>query len=380
MARLTRPGRRANHSGSITWRRDGRWQVRITLPDGRRRSYYAPSEDEAEALLARLRADLARGALADPGTLTVADLAERWLSDIRHTRAPGTLRSYEGQARRYILPAIGTVRLSRLGPRHAHLVVEYAREVGLAESSIRTLQTTTRAMFNFGIDLGVIAHNPMERMKLARLGRRKLPIESAEQIAALVEQLSMSRYRTAFMLGLGLGLRIGEVCGLRWQDVDLDAGIVRIRHSVETRGGVVTFGDLKSPSARRDLPLPSFIVSALKAERVAQAGRRLRHGHEWEDYDLVCSTYRGRPIDGKSLRKNLRACCDAAGVPRITFHHLRHLCGSILAAEGVPVKIAQQILGHASSSTTLDIYTHGRPDLLREAAEAMDRLFGRSPA
>jgi integrase len=206
---------------------------------------------------------------------------------------------------------------------------------------------------------------------------RDLPISSAQEIARLLEaiQQSPSPYRVVLTLGIGLGLRSGEARGVRWRDIDFERRIVHIRNNVVCHDRVWEFTPLKTRSSRRDLPLPEFVINELKAERRRQAERRLQAGPGWIDHDLV-ATFSGKPISHASLAKELVRLRDRTGLDGLVFHHLRHLCATVMMLNNVPPRIAQSILGHATPQTTMRVYQHVNVDALRDATEVLNSIFG----
>lgn len=170
-----------------------------------------------------------------------------------------------------------------------------------------------------------------------------------------------------------LGLRRGELLGLRWQDTDLDARKMHIAVSQQTEAGKLTLGTSKTESSTRTLPLPSVLVPILRAHHVRQLEDKAKNRPQWQDHGLVFCTSVGTPIGPRNLVRDFKKLLARAELPNV---RLRHTCASLLAAHGVPVRMAQEILGHANSATTQDIYTHVYQDSKQEVADLIDRLFG----
>jgi integrase len=369
---MARP-KRAQNTGSISARprSDGRFEARLTLPDGSRRSFYGKTWREAEAKLIRARRDLEMGNLPDPGRMTVADLWEEYARVNQETLTPRSMRLRTSHWRCHIAPLVGHVRLSSLTPVHIQRVVSAAREAELANTTVRDIFANLRAILEQVVQWNLIVSNPTDRIKAPRVGEsRELPIDHPDQITALMREARTCPLETAIVLGIGLGLRSSEVRGLRWRDLDLAANVVRVRHAMDIVKGEPVFTGLKSRASRRDLPLPAFVAQALRTERRRQAERRLKHGPAWRDLDLVIS-FSGGPVSNTTLNRHLRLVCEAAQVPPITFHHLRHLCATILLMHDVAPRVAQGVLGHASVSTTMRIYQHVQESMLTEAAVVM---------
>ena len=153
-------------------------------------------------------------------------------------------------------------------------------------------------------------------------------------------------------------MRRGEVLGLRWQDLDLDAGLLRVRQQLGRVSGKLRTGPLKTRAGNRDLPIPAQARSALLARQQQQAVDRDAFGRAWQDTRLIFTTHSGRPIEPRNLVRSFRRICDHNNLRVIKVHHLRHTTASLLKKLHVPPRDAQMILGHAHISTTMQIYTH----------------------
>jgi integrase len=173
-------------------------------------------------------------------------------------------------------------------------------------------------------------------------------------------------------------MRRGEVLGLRWQDVDLDASRLRIRQQIGRVSGELRTGPVKTRAGNRDFPIPSQARSALLIRRQQQAADREAFGRAWQDSGLVFTTRSGRPVEPRNLVRSFRRICDDNKVRMIKVHHLRHTTASLLKKLHVPPRDAQMILGHAHVSTTMQIYTHVDEEARDDALTGLDRLLGGS--
>jgi integrase len=186
-------------------------------------------------------------------------------------------------------------------------------------------------------------------------------------------------------VALSVGLRQGEVLGLRWEDVDLKKGTLTIRKQLQVIDGQPTFTDPKSRKGRRTIPLPNSVLTTLKQHRTRQLEERLAARARWqEQWRLVFCTPIGTPIDDSNLRKHFKRLVERTGLkqeiaragrPPILFHDMRHSAASFLATRGVHPSVAQAILGHANVSTTLPVSTNVGHDTMREATDLMGDLF-----
>jgi len=371
--------KRPDNTGSVSMRQraDGRWEARLTIPGGKRRSFYGATWEEAEAKMIAARSELEKGRLAEPGRATVRTLGEEFFRLNPLSLRETTVRSRKSYFKCWIEPLIGDVPLRKLTAQHVHTVRTAQRDAGKKAGTINGTLATMSNIFAYGVSANLLQQNPAAGLDWDPApDPRDLPIENAEQIELLLTACRASNYRTALMLGIGLGLRSGEARGLRWRDVDFDNRIVRIRNGVAFRDGESYFQPLKTRSSRRDLPMPDFIFDELKLARKVQAEKRLRLGPLWKDHDLVCSNF-GTILSHATLAKEMLRIRNKTGIDELVFHHLRHLCATMLMINNVPPRIAQAILGHATSQTTLRIYQHVNSASLREAAEVLNAVFAR---
>jgi len=176
-----------------------------------------------------------------------------------------------------------------------------------------------------------------------------------------------------------LGLRVGEVCGLSWPDVDLAAGTLKVRQQVQPVGkGRVQLAPLKTAASRRTLTLPAMLIATLKAHKVRQLEERLLAGARWVPGDLVFSLRDGRMVRPEQARHAFSDVLRAANVPQVKFHTLRHTAATLLLQDGTPLFDVSRILGHAEIGITANTYGHLVEDMTAGAAARMDRLLARA--
>ncbi|CAN5296302.1 hypothetical protein BH24CHL7_BH24CHL7_04500 [soil metagenome] len=179
------------------------------------------------------------------------------------------------------------------------------------------------------------------------------------------------------MTAVGLGMRQGELLGLRWSDVNLDTGLLSVRHTLQRR--TYQLAEPKTERGRRTLAMPGIVTLALREHRRRQVAERLAAGPMgWQDRDLICTTPRGTALDTRNVTGALQAALERAGLPRVTFHSLRHACATLLIEQGEELAVVSRLLGHANLSTTADVYAHLTRGMQQRAADRMDTILGRS--
>ncbi len=189
-----------------------------------------------------------------------------------------------------------------------------------------------------------------------------------------LEQVKGDRLEALYGVAIALGLRQSEAFGLRWHDVDLDRGLLTVRHQLRVVDGEPMFVEPKSRRSRRTVTLPAPVLALLKRHRTQQKVEQVESAR-WRDHQLVFCTPIGTPLDGSNVRKHFATHLAAADLPAIRFHDLRHSAASLLAVRGVSQRVVMEILGHTQMATTSNVYTHITSDSMKEATDRMADLF-----
>lgn len=195
-------------------------------------------------------------------------------------------------------------------------------------------------------------------MKPPKLSRTRVEALTPEKARAVVEAFEGHRLHALVGLTLALGLRCSEALGLRWSDVNLDAGTITVRGQYQRIGGTWTYRPLKTDGSDRTLGLPAFALSLLREHRLAQAETRLRAGLLWQPHDLVFPRDDGAPQDRTSVSHMFAKRLRRAGLSPMRFHDLRHGAASLLLAEGHRLREIMEILGHSQIAITANFYAH----------------------
>lgn len=279
---------------------------------------------------------------------------------------PATIRSYESDSRRYLIPALGTIRLGELRRKDVQRLVDRLRagdpEVqrkGLAGSTIRNILDPLRVVCRRALEDDEIQTNPTDRLRLPALSSKPRQVASRDRAATLLDALpdaDRALWTTLFYAGL----RIGEARALRWHHVDFEAGLIRVEAAWDD---VVGEQGTKTAAGVRTVPLTGRVRAALAAHKLA-TGRQ-------ED-ELCFGRTRQDAFVRSTVRSKALAAWRAAGLDPLSPHEARHTCASYLAAAGVPIKDVQTALGHADVRTTLNIYAKAVPGWEREAAARLD--------
>lgn len=330
---------------------------------------------DAERVLAETITEIQRGTYVEPACLSVAEYLARWYDACSATVKLNT-RARWLRGVRVWSDLLGHVPLGRLTP----LDVQYAlgRLPQLSDGSRRTYFSVLRSALDQAVKWGLLPRNPAQGARPPARSSREVQVWDEEQAGRFLETARSTRLYALFYTALATGMRLGELLGLTWGDVDLDAGAIQVRRSLATcvdRAGEPHWQEPKTAAGRRRVPIGAEALEVLRQHRRGQLEERLRAGPGWCDYGLVFCNRRGGPLFKSNVDRALAACCRKAGVPRIRFHDLRHTHATLLLRQGVHPKVVSERLGHASVRITLDTYSHVLPDTQEEAVRAMERAL-----
>src|SRR5919107_4304262 len=369
----------------ITKRKDGLFQGMYTAqtPDGPKRQYiYGRKYGDVQRKLAEAMGDAAKGIYFDDENQTVAQYMERWLEDsARGDLGHRAYHNYKLQISRHISPAFGTLKLSKLTAAHIQSLYAAKLRDGLKPASVRYIHAVLHRALGQAVRFNLIAVNPASSVDPPKIRQDEITPLDAEQTRTLLDAAKSDTHEPLYVLSLTTGLRMGEALGLKWSDIDLDRGTLRVNRQLQRirrdgeKSGTLEFSEPKNAS-RRTLDLPQRAVEALRSHRKEQMEEQLRAGSEWQDNGLVFVSIKGTPLDAQNIvNRHFKPLLKRAGLPVIRWHDLRHTCATLLLGRSVHPKLVQHLLGHASITMTLDRYSHWIPSMGRHAAEGMDEAL-----
>ena len=370
--------------GHITKRGKGSWAVVVDLgrdpTTGKRKQLWRSvkgSKREAEALLVHLLAQRENGIDTPPGRITVAEYLQQWLSVYAQPNtAPKTFRRYEQIVRVHLLPVIGGTPLAKLRPLHIQEVYTQVLEKGVSARTALHCHRVLREALQHALKWQLIPRNPADAVQPPRPQRYEIAAMGPDEVKRLLAAADETRYGDLIHLAAMTGLRQGELIGLRWQDVDLETGILHVRQTCQwlSRVGFV-FRQPKTYRSARPVALSPASVARLHQHRLRQLEDRLAAGPAYQDSGLVFANALGAPVHPTNLRRTWLRIAEQAGLPRLRFHDIRHAHASLLLQQGVHPKIVSERLGHSGVAITLDTYSHVLPSLQAQAASGLDALL-----
>jgi integrase len=368
--------KRGNNEGSIYQREDGRWTAQLTLDKGKRKYIYGKTRREVQEKLTAAMREVQQGVPLPSGRLTLGQFLARWLEQSAKPRVrPKTYVSYEGTVRLHIVPALGKVPMHQVTPDRVQQLLNEKRAAGLSARSVAYIRTVLRIALTQAEKWAMVSRNVAALADSPRVERHKVRPLSPDQAREFLATVRGDRLEALYTVALALGLRKGEALGLLWEDVELDAGSVTIRHQLQRVSGRKELVATKTQESNRAIALPPAVVDALRTHRIRQLEERLLAGERWRDSGHVFTSSVGTPLDERGVTRKFQRSRERAGLPPMRFHDLRHSAASLLLAQGVPMRMITELLGHTTIGTTADLYTHILPELRRDTADKMQAIL-----
>ncbi|MFB7758480.1 tyrosine-type recombinase/integrase [Streptomyces sp. NPDC056121] len=321
-----------------------------------------PSDYRVAGLLSRGQPAVRR----DPRKVGLSKLGENHRSAAK----------YEVHVRLYLVPMLGTKRLESLSVADVRRFLNRLERESTAATA-KESHKVLRSALSAACHEELITRNVVSLVEPPRVESRDLSPWSLDETLDFLTAARKDPLYAAFMLAIALGFHRGEIVGLRWQDVDLDKRVIRVRKRWQRVGGEVYDDDPKGRRRKQALPLPAICVAPLRWQRLRQAALRERAGDRWAESDYVFTTRTGRPIEPRNVFRSFTRVAGNAGLRVIRLHDARHGTATLLTAAGVAPRVVMEILGHSQIAVTMNVYTHVVQDTQREAVGHMDRLLRR---
>jgi integrase len=374
-------GKRGNGEGSIYFDASvGVYRAAVTLPDGQRKRVSAKTRKACQAKLVELQGQLRAGIPAGSAD-RLGPFLTWWLGTLE-ARAEGgrlsrnTVDNERWAVESWIMPTLATKRLRDLQPEDVEALLATMVAAGRSRSAIGRVRTYLAQALAVAERRGKVARNVA---RVAEMPATSRPAErrslTQDQAKALLAAAAGHRLEALFVTGLMLGLRPGELTGLRWVDVDLGAGVLAVRGSMKIERSTLRLGETKTPRSRRTLTIPAAVLTALEGHRRRQLEEKMRARKTWVDTGLVFTTEIGTPQDPANLRREFAKLTDKAGLGRWTPNELRHSTASLLSAAGVRLEVIADILGHTSTRMLEQHYRHQVRPTIDAHVEVMAALF-----
>ena len=370
-------------AGMIRKRGKRSWEVRIELGrdpvTGKRRFRHRSirgTKRDAERALTESLHQRDHGTDVRPARVTVRDFLHRWLSDhaAGHV-APSTLTRYRQIVGR-LTPLLGALRLQELRPEHIQEAYARLRDDGLAPRTVVHHHRVLRTALQQAVRWQLLSRNPTDAVTPPRPQDREMRALRPEEVRLLLVACDDPDLRAVIHTAIATGLRLGELLGLRWADLDLDGGTAAITRAAQYLPATgVTLRPPKTFRGRRTIALSDETLRTLRSLRTRQIERRLACGPVYQNLDLVFPAAAGALQPPYRVSQAFHRLMASTDLGAVRFHDLRHTAATLMLRAGVPTKIVSTRLGHATASLTLDTYSHVTVDMQRDAANAIDEVL-----
>ena len=333
----------------------------------RRREWHSgyKTKGEANKALVAMLGEADKGIHVEPSTLTVRSYVEtQWLRSLETSNLrESTVEMYRRSVRSYVLPHLGALKLRDVTPARVAAWLETLKAAGIGDRTIEVAAITAGKLFRSAFDRELISRNPCDNAAVREARphpKAKAPtVWSTEETKRFLDSQAGDRLFALWRVAATTGLRRGELAALRWSDLDLNAGSLRVSHTLAVVGYKVAESEPKTEKSRRTVGLDSATVSALKAHRTRQAEEMFAIGRRpGKDGYVFTANPQGDAFHPQRFTQILEAKAKAAGLPPIHLHCLRHGHATHALEAGVPMKVVQERLGHSSIAITSDIYSH----------------------
>jgi integrase len=384
---------------NIYHRKDGRWEGQyyydINPKTGRRRklSCYGQTEKEAKEKLLRTMSEIKSGTYIEKNNLTLESWLNQWLEVYARPKVKqSSYINYRLYITKHITPDIGKLKLIDL---RVDLFQKFFNEKaesgrldgkgGLSEKTLRNMYTMLSTALKQAYENGLIRRNFVELVKLPKVTKKEMRVLTLSEEQKLLNAIKVSdeRYKIGVLICLCTGIRVGELCGLQWQDIDEITHVLSIRRTLnrlptmdKSKGKTeLVIGTPKSDKSIRNIPLPTFLIDNIREYKVQRDAERAVAGDIYDKRGFIICNEIGRPVEPRTMEDVFKRLLVSAGVANANFHALRHTFATRAVESGVDIKTLSELLGHADVSTTLNRYAHSLDEQKRKAMSLMAGLY-----
>ncbi|WP_273325139.1 tyrosine-type recombinase/integrase [Vallitalea guaymasensis] len=395
--------RRGNGEGTITKRSDGRYMGQISFKDPvtgktKRKTVYGKTQKEAMEKLNKIKYEIQTGVFNVSDNITFEAWALTWLKEYKkNSLKKGTYTMYCANFNNHVFHYIGKVKLKDLQPHHLQSLYNRlldngrkgssrSNQTGLSPTTIKRIHIPIGSCLKQAVRNGLINRNVGFVVEVPKQIKHEINPLTKEEIQQFLEYAKLDRLYGAFLLECGTGLRRGELAALKWKNIDFDNSTLQVKQSLVVRydmnateegrkATTLEFDSPKTEKSKRTIPIPQPIMVELRKHKARQSEEKLRVGKYYNDNDLVFCNIDGSPLHPATITTKFKSILKKAGLKDARFHDLRHSFATLLLEMNEHPKVVQELLGHSSITTTLDIYSHVSLDKKEEAVQKLNTVF-----
>lgn len=371
--------RAANKMGTVRKRPDGRWEGRYTAPDGKQHSVYGKTQKECTSALRAALNAVDNGSWCEPSRMTVGEWLDEWLKDYQYDNSDLTIRKYRSISANNFKPTLGSIKLLKLSPVHIRRFITTMQDKQLSQVTISNYLRILKTSLNCAVKSGLIKESPAANISVSRGKVKRFHVVDRDMFTKFVKAASKTKYANELSFMLYTGLRIGELRGLQWTDVDWKAQTILVQRQLHPKSHTSQRITAPKYDEERLLYLPTAALTVLKSQRIKQNEQRLAAGESWDDeginHDLIFRMENGRAHGEKTISDALKIVGNEIGIPDLHPHDLRHSYAVAALRSGVDVKTVQHSLGHKTAAMTVDVYAAYTDDAGKEGAKKLSDYF-----
>ena len=365
---------KSRRQGTVNQRYKGSWELKWYGPADQNGNQKRISETvrgtkkEAEKILRERLLSVDNGSFVDKSKETVSEFMNRWLETYAATNVTlRTAHGYEGYSRRYINPTIGKVALQSLTPSQVQKVYADMLERGLSNTTVLHLHRLLKEALGHAVKWGILARNVADAASPPRSEQKQMAMWDVPTIIDFLELSHGTRFGHIHEFAVLTGLRRSEICGLKWESVDLEAGSLSVVATLQRiKGHGLVTGTPKTKRSRRTVDLAPETIDILRTIRGGQMAQQLEYGSVWQNTGYVFTDIDGSPLAPDMVTKDFCGLVREHGLPQLTFHGLRHAFATLGLKAGISPKVVSEALGHSNIGITLDTYSHVLPNMQTE--------------
>lgn len=333
------------------------------------------SKREANSVMHKMITEMDQGKISKKTNKTIAEWMDEWLESYLPDISVTTRVGYKTKIRCYIKPALGDVLLKSLRAEHIQRMINDMSADGLSPKNIRDTFNNVNAAMKKAVKIRLIPYNPCEGVELPKLKKYKAKVYSPEMIRDMLECALGTDMYLPLLLLVTAGLRRGELLALRWENIDFNKGILKVRDNLVNGEDGYVIKPPKSEAGIRDIHLGEEVMLELKQARLQYMNDAFAWGRGFQNLGFVIRQKDGAPFCPDSMTQKWRKFLKKNNLPSIRLHDLRHSNATALIQAGVSAKVVQQRLGHSDVNITLNTYTHVLPEMDIDAAQKLDGIM-----
>ena len=367
--------KRGNNEGTV-FKVKGKslWAGQVTIQGKKVRKYHKTMKEARNWVQATLT-QVDGGLTLLGAQATLAGYLADWLVIHSTSVRPKTADQYKQICSQHIIPDLGTIKMKDLQPQQIQALYSKKMQNGISARTVILIHAVLRRALNQAVKMGVIARNPAMAVTRPKFHRKEMKTLSDSQVRTLLSIAQGNRFEAVFWLAVTTGLRLGELMGLKWADLDWVNRRLRIQRQLQRLQGGLAFSEPKTASGRRVIVIGSATMDKLRKHLELQSIERQFAGSSWKENDMMFPSTIGTPMDPSNLYHIFKDLLKLANLPDIRFHDLRHTAATLMLQQNVHPKIVQSRLGHSDISMNLNTYSHVLPSMQDEAAEKLDELL-----